>query len=272
VDIPTLTTARLKLRPFTAQDARALHHILHQEGVLRYFPWPEPPSREKVDQFIADQLQRWERDGFGLWAAELRATPGFIGWAGLQNLPETKEVEVGYLLGKAYWGQGLATEAALASLSYGFETLGLQRIVAIVHRGNLASQRVTQKLGMRCDREAEYWGMPAFHYVIESTKAAAPHPHAARANSGSHRGPGNPRRTGFSCCPTAASSSGGSGKPASHAGAAVPWRQGRCCSLPAASLAATYGWSNSNVLLLTLLTNTPVSPADTKRMLAGLPS
>jgi ribosomal-protein-alanine N-acetyltransferase len=169
-DVPTLTTARLTLRPFTVQDADALHHILQEEGVLRYFPRPEPPPREKVDQFIADQLRRWERDGFGLWAAELRAMQGFIGWVGLQNLPATDEVEVGYLLGKAHWGQGLATEGALASLSYGFETLGLQQIVAIVHRENLASQRVAQKLGMRCDREAEYWGMPAFHYVIECKK------------------------------------------------------------------------------------------------------
>jgi ribosomal-protein-alanine N-acetyltransferase len=173
MDIPTRTTARLILRPFSAQDADALHGILHEEGVLRYFPRPAPPPRERVEQFIADQLRRWERDGFGLWAAELRATQMLAGWVGLQNLPETQEVEVGYLLGKAHWGQGLATEAAMASLRYGFEILGLRQIVAIVHRENLASQHVAQKLGMRCDREAEYWGMPAFHYVIEGCKRIA---------------------------------------------------------------------------------------------------
>ena len=174
---PTLTTARLTLRPLTLRDGHALHHILQQKEVLRYFPRPDPPPRERVDQFIRDQLRRWRRDGFGLWAVELRDRPGLIGWAGLQKLPlmpktqgavaEWQEVEVGYLLRSAYWGQGLATEAALASLHYGFETLKLPRIVAIVHRDNAASQRVAQKLGMHCDGEAVYWGMPALHYVIE---------------------------------------------------------------------------------------------------------
>ena len=185
MDIPTLTTARLTLRPFTLQDGDALYQILQEEGVLRYFPRPDPPSRDRVDHFVAGQLLRWERDGWGLWAVDLRATGKLAGWAGLQNLPETQEVEVGYLLGTAHWGQGLATEAALASLQYAFETLKLPRIVAIVHRENAASQRVTQKLGMHCDGEAVYWGMPAYHYVIESEScdtAAAGHvlPHSSR--------------------------------------------------------------------------------------------
>lgn len=184
--IPTLTTARLTLRPFTLRDGNALHHILQQKQVLRYFPRPDPPPRERVQQFIRDQLRRWRRDGFGLWAVELRDRPGLIGWVGLQNLApiprtpgavaETNEVEVGYLLNPAYWGQGLATEGALASLHYGFETLKLPRIVAIVHPENAASQRVAQKLGMHCDGEAVYWGMPALHYVIEAA------PNDARTN------------------------------------------------------------------------------------------
>jgi ribosomal-protein-alanine N-acetyltransferase len=165
MDIPTLTTARLSLRPCRARDGDGLHRILHEEGVLRYFPRPEPPPREWVDRFIADQLRRWERDGFGLWAAELRAAPGFIGWAGLQNLPPCKNAgrssgnqrSRGRLpVGQGPLGQGLATEAAQASLEYGFQTLKLPQIVTIVHRENLASQRVVQKLGMRRDREAVY--------------------------------------------------------------------------------------------------------------------
>ena len=56
MDIPTRTTARLTLRPFTTQDGDALYQILQQEGVLRYFPRPDPPPRDRVDRFIADQL------------------------------------------------------------------------------------------------------------------------------------------------------------------------------------------------------------------------
>lgn len=168
MDIPTLTTTHLTLRHLTLQDGEVLYHILHEEGVLRYFPRPDPPPRDRVDLFIVDQLRRWERDGFGLWALELQATGLLIGWAGLQALPETQEVEVGYLLGKTYWGQGLATEAGLASLNYAFGTLKLPKIVAIVHRGNRASQRVTQKLGMRYDGDVVYWGMLAYRYVMEA--------------------------------------------------------------------------------------------------------
>lgn len=167
MDAPTLTTPRLILRPFTAADGEALHRVFAQEGVMRYFPRPEAPPRAAVDRFIADQLRRWSEDGFGLWGVEWPATGELIGWIGLQNLPETHEVEVGYLLAPAYWGRGLATEGARASLHYGFEVLRLAQVVAIVHRENAASQRVAHKLGMRMDREAVYWGMPAYHYVLE---------------------------------------------------------------------------------------------------------
>jgi len=91
----------------------------------------------------------------------------FIGWCGLQYLPETEEVEVAYLLGKAYWGKGLATEAAQASLRYGFEDLGLESIVGIVHLENKASQRVLEKLGLTCVEQANYFGMDCYRYSIE---------------------------------------------------------------------------------------------------------
>jgi len=91
----------------------------------------------------------------------------FIGWCGLQYLPETEEVEVAYLLGKAYWGKGIATEAAQASLRYGFEDLGLESIVGIVHLENKASQRVLEKLGLTFVEQANYFGMECYRYLIE---------------------------------------------------------------------------------------------------------
>jgi RimJ/RimL family protein N-acetyltransferase len=165
--VPTVTTLRLILRPFTENDVDALYHILNTGDVFRYFPNPTPPPRARVQRLIAGQLAHWRERHLGWWAIEPRERQELMGWAGLQFLPETNEVEVGYLLGKAYWGQGFATEAAQASLQFGFETLGLDTIVAVVHPDNRASIHVIEKLGMALTELASYFGMDVLRYQME---------------------------------------------------------------------------------------------------------
>jgi ribosomal-protein-alanine N-acetyltransferase len=167
MNIPTLTTARLILRGFTDDDVDPLYRILSDADVLRYFPDPRPPSCERVQKIISNQLQHWERHGYGWWALEPRSNKDLIGWSGLQFISETTEVEVGYLLGQPFWGQGLATEAAQACVRYGFEQLGLQTIVGIVHPENVASQRVIGKLGLSFVDRTRYFGMDCYHYRME---------------------------------------------------------------------------------------------------------
>ena len=167
MNVPTLTTARLVLRGFTEDDVDPLYRILSDADALRYFPDPRPPSRERVQKIISNQLQHWEEHGYGWWALEPRSNKELIGWSGLQFLPETVEVEVGYLLGKPFWGQGLATEAAQASVKYGFEQLGLETIVGIVHPENVASQRVIEKSGLSFVDRTRYFGMDCYHYRME---------------------------------------------------------------------------------------------------------
>jgi ribosomal-protein-alanine N-acetyltransferase len=166
MSIPTVTTARLVLRAFTDEDIDPLHLILGDASVLRFFPNPAPWSRERVEEMVSEQRNHWEHYGYGWWAVQTRAGNACIGWCGLQFLPETNEVEVAYLLGRAYWGQGLATEAALASLRWGLEALALDRIVAIVDPENLRSQRVIEKLGLAFAGEARYFGMDCLRYEI----------------------------------------------------------------------------------------------------------
>lgn len=165
--IPTLTTSRLILRPFAEEDIDPLHRILGDRDVLRYFPNTDPPTRDRVQKLISGQLKHWEERGYGWWAIELPSQDDLIGWSGLQFLPETEEVEVAYLLGRAFWGKGLATEAARAGLQYGFEDIGLESIVAIVHPENVASQRVIEKLGMSFVDQSHYFGMDCYRYSIE---------------------------------------------------------------------------------------------------------
>ena len=170
MDIPTVTTARLLLRPFRTEDAEPLFHILGEEGVLRYFPSPDPPPLDRVERFVIRQLQHWEEHGFGWWAVEPRDEARLIGWNGLQYLPETDEVEVAFLLSRPYWGRGLAAEGARAGLHFGFAQLGIEQIVAIVHRENRASQRVIEKLGMTMAGPAIYFGIEVYRYVIEASE------------------------------------------------------------------------------------------------------
>ena len=167
VNIPTLMTRRLTLRAFTEQDVAPLYCVLGEEDILRYFPNPNPPALDRVQNMIARQWAHWNEHGYGWWVVASHADPALIGWAGLQFLPETVETEVAYLLSQAHWGQGFATEAALASVRYGFETLGLERIVAIAHVENKASQRVIQKLGMSLVDQVHLWGIESYRYSID---------------------------------------------------------------------------------------------------------
>jgi len=161
-------TERLILRAFRKDDVEPLVHILAEEGVLRYFPNTTPPPLERVQRLVSGQIDHWGEHGYGWWAVELRARDEpLIGWAGLTYLPETDETEVAYLLGKPFWGRGLATEAARASLRYGFEDLGIETIVGIVHPDNLASQRVLAKAGLTYVERAHYFGMDVLRYAAE---------------------------------------------------------------------------------------------------------
>jgi ribosomal-protein-alanine N-acetyltransferase len=160
--IPTVTTDRLVLRAFTDEDMEPLHALLGVGDVMRYFPNTSPPSAEAVQRLVSGQLKHWETYGYGWWAVELPGQARLIGWNGLGFLPETGEVEVAYLLGKAFWGKGYATEGARASVRFGFQTIGLESIIAIVHPENSASQRVVEKLGMSFLDRNRYFGMDCY--------------------------------------------------------------------------------------------------------------
>lgn len=172
--IPSLTTRRLVLRALSGEDAAPLHGILAQPNVLRYFPRQTPPTLEQVQRIIAGQLTHWQDHGYGWWAVTLADTGQFIGWAGLQYLPETDEVEVAYLLDPAYWGRGLATEAAQKSLKFGYEDLDIPQIVAIVHPDNGASKRVIEKLGMTFTLQTDYFGMDCLRYELDQANFGKP--------------------------------------------------------------------------------------------------
>jgi RimJ/RimL family protein N-acetyltransferase len=98
--------------------------------------------------------------GWGLWAAELRATGEFIGYIGLSvppvKLPFSPCVEIGWRLAPGFWGKGLATEGARGALRVGFAMLALDEIVSFTALINQRSRAVMERLGMREDKAAAF--------------------------------------------------------------------------------------------------------------------
>jgi len=167
---PTKILKHCIMRPFQLLDAEQLFKILSDRDVIRYMPWKDPPPFERIQRFVQQQIQHWEDHPYGWWALESQSGHEFMGWCGLQYLSETDQTEVGYLLGKKYWGKGIATATARASLVYGFETVGLDRIVALVHPDNQASIQVIEKQGMELGDHIQLWGMHLDRYSIPSTR------------------------------------------------------------------------------------------------------
>ena len=172
VKTPTITTSRLILRPFTEADVDPMHRILNGEGVLRHFPPTDPPARDRDQRMISGILKHWEERGYGLWAVASQSSGELVGRCGLQFLPDTGEVEVGFILGREFWGLGFATEAARASIQYGFVSVGLERVVGFVHLENQASLRVLEKLAMERVEQKQFFGMECYRYAVERTSYA----------------------------------------------------------------------------------------------------
>lgn len=166
IKIPTLTTQHLTLRPLTLKDLGPMYRVFNEPDILKYFPNPNPPTIDRLQKIIENQIQHWEEHGLGWWAVVPKGETEPAGWNGLQYLPETNETEVGYMLSGKYWGKGYSTEGARAGLEFGFKTLGLDQIVGLVHPENIASQRVLLKCKMTFTYQAPYFGMEMLRYVI----------------------------------------------------------------------------------------------------------
>src|SRR5436309_1382021 len=132
-----LETDRLLLRHLSLDDLEALAAIQADAEVMRYFTWGPLPV-EVVRYDLERCIARQREHGFSLWAAIDRADGRFIGRCGLltQSLQGRDEVEIAYMIDRSYWGRGLATEAAIAIRDYGFDRLGRDRLVSIIHRDN----------------------------------------------------------------------------------------------------------------------------------------
>jgi len=157
----------------TPGDADAFFALNSDPEVMRFTG--EPPlcslgqAREAIEAYPDFRVH-----GFGRWGCFLRvpdavtgsSAGAMIGFCGLKRLAEFDAVDVGFRFLPQYWGRGYATEAARASVAFGFGTLGLDRIIALVLPENGASIRVIEKLGMRRVGRSGCQGLDALRYEV----------------------------------------------------------------------------------------------------------
>ena len=162
-------TERLRLRRMRPEDVPDWYRlVLSDPDVMRYLPSGRPVPFDRTYEVLDRFDEAWAHGGFGPWGVELRSSGALVGHAGLRRVEELPgEVEVLYSLGREHWGKGYATEAARASVRFGFERLGLPRILAFAVPANMPSRRVLEKLGMTLERRARLFGIDVVVYRVE---------------------------------------------------------------------------------------------------------
>ena len=165
-----LETKRLTLREMNLDDVDALVEVFSNSEVMRFYP--KPFDRHTTKEWIERNMQRYAEQGFGLWMLILKENGKAIGDCGLvlQEVDGIEEIELGYHVHRDLWGQGLATEAALACRDYGFKQLSCDKLISLIHPSNIASRRVAENTGMGLIKEIKWRDTPTCLYAIKVLK------------------------------------------------------------------------------------------------------
>lgn len=144
--IPQLQTERLLLRGFTQEDFEDYARLHADPEVMRYISG-NPVSRTDAWRGLAVMIGHWALRGYGMWGVERKSDGVFVGRVGLWNPEGWPGLEVGWTLGREFWGQGYATEAARAATDFAFITQDISRLLSVIDVDNLPSQHVAERLG-----------------------------------------------------------------------------------------------------------------------------
>lgn len=164
---PVLETERLWLRQFCASDLDSYARITGDAQTMRYVAGGRAFDRDQARRSLGYLLAHWQIRGYGPWAAEERATGALVGRIGLYRPDVWPGLEVGWLVARERWGEGLATEGARAAVAYAFTVLGAQRLISAIEPENRASIRVAEKLGERYVETRPLAGRAVSIFAIE---------------------------------------------------------------------------------------------------------
>ncbi len=172
-------TPRLLLRRWQDNDLAPMADINADPQVMHWIGDGSVRDLEQTAAGIERWEEEWDEEGFGLFAVELLASgelAGFVGLSVPDFLPEVlPAVEIGWRLGRPFWGQGYASEAAQATLEFALQDRGLDRVISIARVGNDASENVMRKLGMVPERVTTHpvYGFPLSVHAIDLTEYQA---------------------------------------------------------------------------------------------------
>ncbi len=177
----TIETERLLLRLPRPGDLDDFAAAFADPEVMQFLGDGSTASRGQTEKAMVRWLERWEADGLGLCSMEIRATgqvvgrTGFLVWdtadwttSTLAEAGERAEVEIGWTVAREHWGQGYATEAALALRDWGVAERGLSRLISLIRPDNVRSVRVAEKIGESFEREIVLMGHPALLYSMQA--------------------------------------------------------------------------------------------------------
>jgi RimJ/RimL family protein N-acetyltransferase len=168
LEIPTLVTDRLRLRPFRKSDLDDYAALNADPEVLRYLGCgAEPWDRGRASRHMAFLLGHWQVWGSGTWAVTHRESGAFLGMVGFSEPEGWPGLELAWTLARRAWGHGYATEAARAALDYAFTAWKRDRIISLIAPENQASIRVAERLGETLQGRIDHYGREMLCYGID---------------------------------------------------------------------------------------------------------
>jgi RimJ/RimL family protein N-acetyltransferase len=172
LDIVKIETGRLILRELLENDYPDLCKILQNKDVM--YAYEHAFSDEEVKTWFNTQIERYNKDGCGLWGVIHKENNEFLGQCGLtiQNINNKEYLEIGYLFKKEHWHKGYATEVAFACKKYAFEILHAEKVYSIIRENNIASLNVAKRIGMEKVDEVmkHYYNMDMLHYIFQVSR------------------------------------------------------------------------------------------------------
>ncbi len=160
-----IITKDLILREFKTSDAKDLYELNSDPIVIKYTGDKAFESINEAKKFI-QAYDQYEKYKMGRWAVVSKNTQEFIGWCGLK-FNKKREIDLGFRLFRVHWGKGYATQASMACLGYGFNSLNLEKIIGRTSVSNIAAQKVLENCGFQKIGSFEYKGIgPSYYYEL----------------------------------------------------------------------------------------------------------
>jgi RimJ/RimL family protein N-acetyltransferase len=162
-----LETERLILRMFREDDIERYASICADPEVMRYLGDGKTLTRAEAWRQMAMIVGHWQLRGYGIWAVEERKSKDLVGRVGFFNPEGWPGFELGWVLGREYWGKGYASEGARRALDYAFTEMKRDHVISLIHPDNRGSMRVAERIGEQLEGKTEIFGHEVVVYGID---------------------------------------------------------------------------------------------------------